>query len=222
MRMDLTLRIWPLCFGFSGSMNDLNILSVSPMFTDILAGKFPGYTVQYNVADEAFNWMYLLPDGIYPEYNIFISTIALCRNRRALRFSSIQEAVRKCVQRLFGVLFKRFGILQRPSRLWYGEDMQVLMQACCVLHNMLVEDRKEWFTGNGIGGLREDLVGMMNSNQENGITVSSSPGSLQESIEILDLQATIPADIKSKSEHQRLLNALVCHVNNCYRCLIEL
>lgn len=167
MRMEaicnLNVPIWHLCFGFPGSMNDLYILSVSPMFGDVLAVTFPGCSVQYDEADENFHWMYLLTDGIYPEYKIFISTVSVCRSTKAWLFSSIQEAVRKYVDMFFVVLSKRFRVLQRLSR--YSENMQVMMQLCCVLQNMLVDDRKEWFTGNEIGGLGKDLFGMMNENQ---------------------------------------------------------
>lgn len=54
---DMDLRIWHLCFGFPGSMNDLNISSVSPFFAEVLSGKFPNVKAQFEVAGESFNWL---------------------------------------------------------------------------------------------------------------------------------------------------------------------
>ncbi|CDF38988.1 unnamed protein product [Chondrus crispus] len=49
---DMDLRIWHLCFGFLGSMNDINILSVSPHFANILNGSYPPIDIQYVILME--------------------------------------------------------------------------------------------------------------------------------------------------------------------------
>lgn len=53
------------------------------------------------------------------------------------------EAVRKDIERLFGVLQKRFHILFHPCRQWSKEMMAIVVAACLVLHNMIVEDEYE-------------------------------------------------------------------------------
>lgn len=54
----------------------------------------------------------------------------------------MQEAVRKDVERAFGVLQARFHIVSSPCRLWEQTDMKTVMKACLILHNMIIEDEK--------------------------------------------------------------------------------
>ena len=58
-------------------------------------------------------------------------------------FALKQEGARKDVECAFGVLQSRFDIVRRPSRLWKQGDVINIMQACVILHNMIVEDEKE-------------------------------------------------------------------------------
>jgi Plant transposon protein len=53
-------------------------------------------------------WYYCLADGIYPRWRIFIASITNPRTVKEKAFSKQQEAVRKCVERVFGVLFQQF------------------------------------------------------------------------------------------------------------------
>lgn len=102
--------------------------------------------------------MYLLADGIYPEYKIFMSTLLTPRGKNAKRFAAVQEASLKSVKRVFEVLIKRSRVVQRPFRLGFSSDMQKVMQACCMTYNMLIEDHKEWFVGSGVGVLRQSIA----------------------------------------------------------------
>jgi hypothetical protein len=54
--------------------------------------------------------------------------------------------VRKDVEKAFGVLQARFDIVRRPTRLRKKVDIINIMQACVILHNMVVEDEKEVVT----------------------------------------------------------------------------
>jgi hypothetical protein len=54
----------------------------------------------------------------------------------------IQEAVRKDVERAFGVLQARFTIVKTPTRLWKQKDIKRVMMTCIILHNMIVEDER--------------------------------------------------------------------------------
>ena len=74
------------------------------------------------------------------------------------KYASYQEAVRKSVERVFGVLFKRFNVLYMPFRLWYTEDMRTIMSACVVIHNVLEEERRGNIWKNGMGGIRQDFL----------------------------------------------------------------
>jgi hypothetical protein len=58
-------------------------------------------------------------------------------------FASQQEAVRKDVERAFGVLVSRWHILKNPVRLHRRTDIANVVLACVVLHDMVVEIRRD-------------------------------------------------------------------------------
>jgi Plant transposon protein len=70
-------------------------------------------------------------------------------------FCKQQEGARKAVERVFGVLFKRFQILYHPSRLWHIETTSDIATACVIIHNMVCEERRASYTGNGAVRLPE-------------------------------------------------------------------
>ena len=57
-------------------------------------------------------------------------------------FASQQEAVRKDVERCFGVLQARFAIVKNPCMQWSMEVINDIMFTCIILHNMIVEDEQ--------------------------------------------------------------------------------
>lgn len=63
-------------------------------------------------------------------------------------FSAQQEAVRKDVERTFGVLIKSFQILAQPCRLWDKDEAMNLMRTCLILHNMNREERRDCYNVN--------------------------------------------------------------------------
>ncbi len=38
----------------------------------------------------------------------------------------------------------RFGIIQNPSRLWQMDTIYDIMTACVILHNMIIEDERDY------------------------------------------------------------------------------
>jgi Plant transposon protein len=62
-------------------------------------------------------------------------------------FANQQEAVRKAVERVFAVLFQRFNIIYQPSRIFDKGNITNVMYTCCNIHNMVVESRRERYTG---------------------------------------------------------------------------
>lgn len=46
------------------------------------------------------------------------------------------------MERAFGILQKQFKIVRDPARLWYTDDLCDCMEACLILHNMIIEDKK--------------------------------------------------------------------------------
>ena len=55
----------------------------------------------------------------------------------------MQESARKDVERCFGVLQARFAIIPGSSRFWSKDDMTIIIKACIILHNMIVEDERD-------------------------------------------------------------------------------
>ena len=50
-----------------------------------------------------------------------------------------QEHVRKDIERFFGVLVKKFGILKHHLRGWYSSDIKQVVDCCVIIHNMTQE-----------------------------------------------------------------------------------
>lgn len=151
---DLDLWIWHCAFGYPGSMNDINILDVSPHFAEMLSRVYPPFRVNCVIAQKMLDWLYYLADGIYQSYKGFVKTLPETQDQRKNIFRKRQEAVRKVVERVFGVLFARWNILYSPGRLWSASDMEEVVSACVILHNMIVEQRIGAFAGNGTGAER--------------------------------------------------------------------
>ncbi|GKD55541.1 putative nuclease HARBI1, partial [Tanacetum coccineum] len=106
------LWIWHAFFGTPGSCNDINVLHRSPVFNDVLEGRAP--KVSYVVNGNQKNMAYYLTDGIYPSWAAFVKSISSPQIRKHRLFAQHQEAVRKDVERAFGVLQARFAFLRHP------------------------------------------------------------------------------------------------------------
>jgi hypothetical protein len=140
------LYIWYHFFGEAGSLNDINILNKSSILGSILDGSFDLKTNPYTINGTTRDWLYFLVDGIYPAYSIFITTINHPQSDMEKHFSTCQEACRKDIERAFGVLVQQFQILQRPIKSWYWQDIVDIMDTCIIMHNMIVESRRELFS----------------------------------------------------------------------------
>lgn len=134
------LWIWHAFFGPPGTLNDINVLDRSPVFDDILQGRAP--KVNYIVNGHEYHLAYYLTDGIYPKWATFVQSIPLPQSQKASLFATQQEAVRKDVERAFGVLQARFAIVKNPALLWDKIKIGKIMRACIILHNMIVEDER--------------------------------------------------------------------------------
>uniref|UniRef100_A0A0D3CUL8 DDE Tnp4 domain-containing protein n=1 Tax=Brassica oleracea var. oleracea TaxID=109376 RepID=A0A0D3CUL8_BRAOL len=138
------LWIWHAFFGPPGTLNDINVLDRSPIFDDILQGRAP--KVNYTVNGHNYRLTYYLTDGIYPNWDTFVQSIREPQGPKASLFATKQEAVRKDVERAFGVLQARFAIVKNPALLWDKIKIGKIMRACIILHNMIVEDERDKYT----------------------------------------------------------------------------
>ena len=109
----------------------------------MLEGRAP--KVSYVVNGKQKNMAYYLTDGIYPSWAAFVKSITSPQIRKHRLFAQHQEAVRKDMERAFGVLQARFAFLRRPCLIWDYEQMGQIMNACIIMHNMIVEDERETY-----------------------------------------------------------------------------
>jgi hypothetical protein len=132
------LWIWHAFFGMPGSHNDINVLHRSPLFDNLAEGRAP--EVKYSINGHDYTMGYYLADGIYPSWATLVKTISHPMGNKNQYFAKAQEAARKMVERAFGVLQSRFTIVRGPARFWDEETLSMIMTACVIMHNMIVED----------------------------------------------------------------------------------
>ncbi|XP_055590338.1 uncharacterized protein LOC129752840 [Uranotaenia lowii] len=128
--------IWHSFFGCPGTNNDLNVLYRSPLIAKIVKENFLG--PPFSVGDHLYETGYLLGDGIYPDYPVFVKTVKAPKTAKQVLFAKHQEGVRKDVERCFGILQGVWRILQVPCRLWDRKTMSQIMETCIILHNMRI------------------------------------------------------------------------------------
>lgn len=151
------LRIWFLNFGAPRCKNDCQIFNQSSLFNRLRTAEWPPEHPDLPIGESfVLKWFYYLADGIYPKLRFLMSTIGAPETQKEKLFCSQQEGARKMIERLFGVLFKKYQILYRPSRLWFVEDMKDIVHTCAILHNMNVSANKANYTGTRVTRIAEE------------------------------------------------------------------
>ena len=141
---DHNLWLWHASYGYAGTLNDINIMNLSPFFENLLNGVFESLEDEvcpYTIAGEVFEKMYLLVDGIYPRYSRFVKSMKEPTTREEKAMTKFQEAARKDIERAFGVLQGKFQAMARPIVLMDLQRISNLCSCCIILHNMCVSDR---------------------------------------------------------------------------------
>ncbi|KAL6293870.1 hypothetical protein ACE6H2_002012 [Prunus campanulata] len=134
--------VWHAFFGVAGSQNDLNVLGQSPVFNDVLSGEAPNVT--YEINHTVYQNGYYLADGIYPRWTTFVKSIPHPRSHKQKLFATYQEGYIKDVERCFGILQARWGIIRGAARLFDERVLRSIMMTCIILHNMIVEDEYDY------------------------------------------------------------------------------
>jgi hypothetical protein len=112
-------------FGVTDSNNDINVLNGCE-----------------------HHMRYYLTDGIYPSCPVFIKGVPVPQQEKHRFFSMKQASVRKDVERAFSLLKKRFNILVIPGRSYYQDTLGLIMRACIIFLNMIIDDERDGGYGN--------------------------------------------------------------------------
>ena len=104
----------------------------------------------------------------------------------------------KDVERAFGVLQAWFAIVRGPVRFFYHETLQDIMKACVILHNMIIEDKR-------------DKVEAVDFNYEQIDEISCTPMSCETTNEFLEF-IQVHQRIMDKEVHSQLQQDLVDHL----------
>ena len=118
-----------------------NVLDQSPLIHNMLTSEASNMTLEVN--GQKYKWYYLLAYGIYSQWSCFVQSIHMLGDEKRKHFASRQEACRKDVERCFGVLQTRFIIIRSPCRQWGMKTIADIMFACCILHNMILDDEHD-------------------------------------------------------------------------------
>ncbi|CAO2177467.1 unnamed protein product [Urochloa humidicola] len=186
-------------FGVAGSNNDINVLNQSTLFIQELKGQAP--RVQYMVNGHQYNTGYYLADGIYPEWAVFVKSISLPITEKDKLFAQQQESKRKDIERAFGVVRRRFCILKRPARLYDRGQLENVVLACIILHNMIVEDEKQ-----------EDIEENLDLNEPANTRTVEAPKFSPNDYVAFERVLEKDADIRDVSTHRQLKKDLVEHI----------
>lgn len=89
-----------------------------------------------------------LADGIHPRYPFPVTPFPVPTTQRHNVFNRLQEALRKDVEHLFGVLTDRFRIALHPGRYPSIAQHDTTSLAVAILHDMIVEVRRDGYLGS--------------------------------------------------------------------------
>ncbi|XP_022030741.1 protein ALP1-like [Helianthus annuus] len=132
------LWIWHAFYGPSGSQNDINVLQQSPLFLTQRNGTAP--KCPFYVNNHLYKRGYYLTNGIYPTWSVFVKSFPYPHIPNGKKFKRQHEAARKDVERDFGVLKSKWGILNRPMRAMSVKKIRHVIYTCIIIHNMILKD----------------------------------------------------------------------------------
>lgn len=198
------LHIWHAFIGVPGSGNDINVLDASPLMQEYCDTEAPQFL--YKVNGNRYKFLYWLADGIYPNWRCFMKTISAPIGEQQAFYAASQEAVRKDIERAFGVLQARFAIVARPCLFWELDYINKVMKCCIILHNMIIADDK--VTGRMETGSRFAYMHGYNSSNHHAEFVRLDPSADELPSSFVERSAMT----MDTSDHFRLKRDLVEHI----------
>ncbi|XP_022020158.1 uncharacterized protein LOC110920243 [Helianthus annuus] len=108
------LWVWHAFCGSPGAQNDIRVLHQSPLFLTERNGTAP--KCPFYVNNHLYKRGYYLVDGIYPTWSVFVISFPYPFLLNEKKSKKQHGVVRKDVNRTFGVLKSKWGIMNRPMR----------------------------------------------------------------------------------------------------------
>lgn len=114
---------------------------------DITNGLWPPDNFEYTLNGRTRRLLYYLADGVYPKFPIFARPFprATSNTLKKCTYNRLQEALRKDVERLYGVMTARFHILLHPAKYHSVDRIIRTAKAVAILHNMIVINRRDGY-----------------------------------------------------------------------------
>jgi len=98
------------------------------MYMDVVTGKWPPRDFSFTVNGNTRTMLYYLVDGTYPRFAFFLAPYPNPQTPEQRTFNRLQEALRKDVERLFGILTARFHVMLHACRMWTVPRMVLTTQ----------------------------------------------------------------------------------------------
>jgi hypothetical protein len=133
--------IWHAFFGVADSNNGINVLNQSLLFVDAIRGHT--LEVSFTINGREHHRGYYLIDDIYPSWPVFMKCVHVPQQEKHRFFLAKQASVMIDVECAFGLLKKRFNILAIPDRSYSQRTLGLIMCACIIWHNMIIDDERD-------------------------------------------------------------------------------
>ena len=124
-------------FCLPGGNNNINVLDRFLLLSQILQRE--GHDITFMINGHVYLHFYLLTYGIYLPWACFVQPIHELQRAIKEHFPKCQEAMRKDVERAFGILQARWEIVKNLVWQW---DWANIMMAFIIMHNMIIEDEQ--------------------------------------------------------------------------------
>ncbi|XP_076893912.1 uncharacterized protein LOC143546046 [Bidens hawaiensis] len=125
-------------FWMPGANNDVAVINASPVFNRLTDGVSPD--ISFFTNDVNYEYRYYLVDGFYPEWATLVLSFTCPTAGKCQYFKKKHESARKDIERVFGVLKKRWYIIRQLARFQQMDKLRNIKSTCIILHNMILED----------------------------------------------------------------------------------
>jgi hypothetical protein len=98
--------------------------------------------VEFEANGRKYNYRYFLADGINPRWGNFVKLVVKPKGNKTCDFHNAHATAGKDVEREFRILQAQFAIVSGPARFWDREVLWYIMNACVIMHNMIIEDKR--------------------------------------------------------------------------------